>query len=160
MTNRTHLARACCTLFLCVGLTVVANAKSPEQPPHSAESLVRQAFEDWRQGRGSVFDLLAEDAEWTVAGFSPVSAVYRSRQALIDEAVGPINARLATPITPEVKQVIAQESNVVVLWDGRATASDGSEYLNSYAWHMVLEGDRITRVTAFLDTWALNELLE
>ena len=123
-------------------------------------SLVEQAFDDWKHGRGSVFDLLSDSAEWTVAGVSPVSGTYRTRQELIERAIRPIHARLATPITPEVKQIVAQGNHVVVLWDGSATAQDGSRYDNSYAWHLVLEDGRITRVTAFLDTWRLNELME
>jgi hypothetical protein len=49
---------------------------------------------------------------------------------------------------------------VVVHWDGQATAKDGSRYENSYSWHMQLENGRITRVTAFLDTWRLVQLME
>lgn len=153
----TRTLRVALTLLLLLAMTSQANGKSMEE---TNSALVRQAFEDWENGRGSVFDLLAEDAEWVVAGVSPVSATYPTRQALVDEAVEPIHAKLATAITPEVKQIIAQGNNVVVLWDGTATALDGAAYSNSYAWHLVMEAGAITRVTAFLDTWALVELME
>lgn len=122
-------------------------------------ALIRQAFDDWRNGQGGVFDLLAEDAEWTVAGHSPVSGTYRTRQVFLEQAVRPITARLATPIIPSVRRIVAQGPHVVVIWDGSATALDGSRYENSYAWHLQLEDGRITRVTAFLDTWRLVELM-
>jgi ketosteroid isomerase-like protein len=48
----------------------------------------------------------------------------------------------------------------VVVWRGTARAHDGSAYTNHYAWHMELEGGRIVRVVAFLDTWALDALME
>ncbi|MCD7099738.1 nuclear transport factor 2 family protein [Stenotrophomonas sp. MMGLT7] len=153
--------RTICASLLCLALAL--------PPAHAADAdaataidnaaLVRGAFEDWRTGRGSVFKLLADDVEWTVAGDSPVSGVYRSRQDFLERAAGPITARLSTPIVPEVKHVVAQGDAVVVIWDGTATTRDGETYRNSYAWHMVLDNGRITRVVAFLDTWALERLM-
>lgn len=122
-------------------------------------AVVRAAFDAWRDGDGSVFDLLADDVEWTVAGGSPVSGTYRSKRAFLAEAVAPITARLSTPIRPEVSAIVAQGDAVVVFWEGTAAANDGSPYRNSYAWHMVLSGGRVVRVTAFLDTWALDALM-
>ena len=123
-------------------------------------ALTRAAFEAWRAGTGTVFDLLDPQAVWTVAGHSPVSGTYRSKQVFMDRAVAPITARLATRITPDVKHVMAQDDAVVVLWDGAATTAEGGTYRNSYAWHMVFDEGRIVRVTAFLDTWALRQLME
>lgn len=160
---RIHTAtlRAAALLLLCLSLAHPASASVDGGSSEVANTrLVQQAFDDWKHGRGSVFDLLADGAEWKVAGSSPVSGTYRSRQELLDRAVRPIHARLATPIVPEVKQIIAQGRHVVVLWDGTATTRDGRPYLNSYAWHLVMANGRITQVTAFLDTWLLNELMK
>lgn len=152
--------RAIGASLLCLALLMPAWATGTTASPGiDNAALVRAAFDDWRHGRGSVFDLLADDAEWTVAGSSPVSGTYRGRQTFIDRAVAPINARLSTPITPTVRHLVAEGDAVVVIWDGTATAQDGSPYANSYAWHLVLDGGRIVRVIAFLDTWALNELM-
>ncbi len=96
---------------------------------------------------------------WGVAGNSPVSSTYRSREQFMAEAVKPITDQLATPIVPSVRQIVAQGSLVVAYWDGQATAKDGSRYTNSYSWHMQLKNGRITHVTAFLDTWRLVELM-
>ncbi|WP_241663965.1 nuclear transport factor 2 family protein [Stutzerimonas nosocomialis] len=143
---------------LLLALAGFAEAREHDEASHNT-TLVQKAFDDWKAGRGSVFDLLADDAQWTVAGSSPDSGTYRSREELMTRAVVPINARLSTPITPEVKHLVAQGDEVVVLWDGRAMAKDGSPYENSYAWHLVFEDGRITRVTAFLDTWQLDRLM-
>ncbi|TDK23777.1 nuclear transport factor 2 family protein [Luteimonas aestuarii] len=122
---------------------------------------VRAAFDAWRAGTGSVFDLLHEDVVWTVAGDSPVSGIYRGKADFMDNAVAPITARLATPIVPQVQHVVAQGDAVVVIWRGVARAHHGSAYTNHYAWHMVFDGDgRIVRVVAFLDTWALDALMQ
>jgi ketosteroid isomerase-like protein len=124
------------------------------------QALIQEAFDNWRNGQGGVFDLLTEDVVWIVAGNSPVSGTYSTRQAFIDDAVKPITDKLATPITPSIRQIVAQGSHVVAIWDGEATALDGSRYENSYAWHMQLENGRITHVTAFLDTWRLVQLMD
>lgn len=122
-------------------------------------ALIQKAFDDWRAGQGGIFQLLADDAVWVVAGNSPVSGTYRTREAFMEDAVKPITDKLATPIVPTVRQIVAQGQHVVAFWDGQATAKDGSRYENSYSWHMQLENGRITRVTAFLDTWRLVELM-
>jgi len=120
---------------------------------------VRQAFADWQQGKGSVFDLLAPDAKWTVAGSSPVSAVYGSKADLMDQAVRPISARLAKPISPTVQSIVAEGDVVVVLWRGEATALDHKPYNNTYLWHMTFKDGQVIDVKAFLDTYVLNDLM-
>jgi ketosteroid isomerase-like protein len=122
-------------------------------------NLVRQAFANWQQGKGTVFDLLAPDAVWTVAGSSPVSGVYDSKTELIEQAVRPISVRLATPISPTVQSIIAQDDIVVVLWSGTATALDRKPYNNTYLWQLTFKDGRIIQAMAFLDTYALNELM-
>lgn len=121
---------------------------------------VRAAFDAWAAGTGDVFDLLHEDVVWTVAGHSPVSATYSSRGAFMAGAVTPITAKLATPIQPRLRSLVAQGDTVVAVWDGVATTHAGHPYRNSYAWHMVLAEGRIVRVMAFLDTWALQALMQ
>lgn len=123
------------------------------------QALIQKAFDDWRAGQGGIFQLLADDAVWVVAGSSPYSGTYPTREAFMEDAVKPITDKLATPIVPTVRQIVAQGPHVVVHWDGQATAKDGSRYENSYSWHMQLDNGRITRVTAFLDTWRLVELM-
>ena len=127
---------------------------------HSNAEQVRQSFVNWQQGKGTTFDLLAPDAEWTVAGSSPVSGIYKGKQDLLERAVKPISARLASPIKPTVRSIVAEGDVVVVLWDGEATAVDQQPYRNSYLWHLTFKDGQITQVKAFLDTYVLNDLLE
>lgn len=138
-----------------------ASAATTAETTEAANTpIVQQAFQAWKLGQGSVFDLLTEDAQWTVAGYSPMSNTYRSRDSFIAQAVRPITARLATPITAEVKHIVAQADQVVVMWNGVATAKNGKPYENSYAWHLTMADGKITHVNAFLDTWNLVQLME
>lgn len=161
MNVRTHLSRLASVFAVCVACAAPAAASSPAATPANPNArLVAQAFDNWKQGTGTVFDLLADDMQWTVAGVSPVSGTYRTRESFIADAVRPITSKLDTPIVPTVKHIVAQDDQVVVLWDGVATGKDGQTYENSYAWHMTLDGGRITQVVAFLDTWRLVQLME
>src|SRR5690606_39884300 len=72
-----------CALPICPVAQPAADAAIAQ----SNAALVRQAFAAWREGRGSLFDLLHEDVEWVVAGTSPVSGRYGSRQAFLEQAV-------------------------------------------------------------------------
>ncbi|MBC3363706.1 nuclear transport factor 2 family protein [Pseudomonas sp. SWRI154] len=135
-----------------------AHAWASENTQNTNTDLVRQAFANWQQGKGSAFDLLAPDAKWTVAGTSPVSAVYASKAELA-QAVRPITARLATPIVPTVRSIVAEGDVVAVLWSGTATALDHKPYDNTYLWHMTFKSGQIVEVTAFLDTYALDDLM-
>ncbi|XLX42022.1 nuclear transport factor 2 family protein [Ectopseudomonas mendocina] len=152
-----NMQKAVAALLLSVSLCLPAWASDNTA---ANQALIEKAFDDWRAGQGGIFQLLADDAVWVVAGSSPYSGTYRTREAFMEDAVKPITDKLATPIVPTVRQIVAQGPNVVVHWDGQATAKDGSRYENSYSWHMQLENGRITRVTAFLDTWRLVQLME
>src|SRR3546814_4316947 len=90
--------------------------------------------------------------------FRSVSGVYNSKSDLIERAVRPITARLATPISPTVQSIVAEDDVVVVLWKGEAMALDRKPYNNTYLWHMTFKDDQITEVNAFMDTYVLNDL--
>jgi ketosteroid isomerase-like protein len=85
--------------------------------------------------------------------------VYNSKTELMEQAVRPISARLATPISPRVQSIIAEGDVVVVLWEGEATARDRKPYNNTYLWHMTFKEGQVVEVKAFLDTYVLNDLM-
>ena len=122
----------------------------------SNKALVQASFDRWRNGAGSPFDLLADDATWTIEGTSPLSKTYW-RNILLDQVMAPFNARLATPVVPKLRGLHADGDTVIALFDGAATATDGQPYRNSYAWFMRMNAGKIVEVTAFLDTRALDE---
>lgn len=117
------------------------------------KQLVQEAFAAWANGDGmAFFNLLAEDARWTVIGNCPISGTYMSRQQLIEVALKPQREKLAGPPTPTVLQMIAEGDTVVIEWVGKATTKSGKPYNNSYCYVVQIENDRIIRGTAYLDT--------
>lgn len=107
-------------------LTQVAPAQ--ETSPVAEErnrALVQNSFEAWRNGTGSPYDLLAEDAEWTITGNSAASKTYPGREAFMSEVIRPFNARMRTRLVPQMRKLYAEGDTVIALFDARGTARDG-----------------------------------
>ena len=119
---------------------------------------VQTGFDNWLNGKGSIYDLLAADAQWTIAGNSAASRTYQSRQDFMDNVIRPFNARLSKRLVPTVRGIYADGDTVIVWWDGVATARDGKPYQNSYSWFLQMREGRIVSATAFYDSIAFNDL--
>jgi ketosteroid isomerase-like protein len=119
--------------------------------PAANKALVQAGFDRWRAATGSPFELLAPDAEWTIVGSSPLSKTY-SRQAFLDEVIGPFNARMATPLVPLVRGIYADGDMVIIFFDASATTRDNQPYRNTYTWYFQMKASKVVNVVAFFDT--------
>jgi uncharacterized protein len=121
------------------------------------KAAIQSGFDAWRDGTGSPFDLLADDASWTIEGASLMSKTYPTREALMSELLRPFNARMQAPLKPTVRNIYADGDTVVALFDASGTARDGKPYANTYAWFLEMRAGKIVRVSAFFDSVAFNE---
>jgi uncharacterized protein len=121
-------------------------------------AIVQASFDAWRAGTGSPFDLLAEDATWTIVGRSAASKTYGSRAAFLDEVIRPFNARMARGLKPAIRNVYADGDTVIVLFDAEGTARDGKPYANTYAWFLEMRDGKIVKAAAFFDPIEFNDL--
>ena len=119
--------------------------------------LVQVGFERWKEGTGSVYDLLAPTAQWTIVGNSVMSKVYRSKQEFLDEVIRPFNARMARPLVPAVRGLYADGDMVIALFDASGTARDGQPYTNTYSWYLRMRDGQIVEATAFFDSVEFND---
>ena len=119
---------------------------------------VQTAFDNWRRGAGSVFDLLASDAKWTIVGRSVASGTYQNRRDFMDQVIVPFNARLSTPLVPIVRALYADGDTVIVLWDGAAMARDGRSYENTYSFYLKMRDGKIVSAIALYDPIAFDDL--
>ena len=140
------------------GGAMSSHADETTDASRSNRELVRSAFDRWRAGTGGPFELLAEDARWTIAGSSPFSRTYAGKRQFMAEVIEPFNARMSRPLRPTVRGLHADGDTVVVLFDAESLAHDGKPYRNTYAWFMRLEGGRVKQVTAFFDTRLFDEM--
>jgi hypothetical protein len=124
------------------------------------KAIVEAAFERWSRGEQGFHPLMTEDTEFTITGTSVLAGTHLGRQAYVDEVGAPVRRRLAEPIQPEVRMIMAEGETVVVVWEGHAVALDGDPYENTYCWIITLEKSLVTKVTVFFDSGRAAELWE
>ncbi|MGB9070186.1 MAG: nuclear transport factor 2 family protein [Candidatus Acidiferrales bacterium] len=129
---------------------------------HSAESrnkqIIQSGFDKSVAGTGGIFDLLTDDATWTIVGNSPMSRTYNSKKELIDEVIAPFGARMSKRFVPTVRGLYADGDMVIAFFDGRGTALDGKSYENTYTWYMRMKDEKIVDVVAFFDIIEFTDL--
>ncbi|MEK7456358.1 MAG: nuclear transport factor 2 family protein [Pseudomonadota bacterium] len=134
-----------------------AHASDPGEAEQNRRTIAR-SFEAWRDGTGGPYDLLAQDAVWTITGHSLAGKTYQSRDAFMNEVIRPFNARMRERLIPTVHAIYAENETVIIHFDARGVARDGKPYENSYAWLLRLKGGKITRAHAFFDALAFDDL--
>ena len=88
------------------------------------KAVVRAGFDAWSSGTGIPYDLLADDASWTIVGHSAASKTYSSKEAFISEVIRPFNARMSVGLKPTIRNIYAEGDTVIVFFDGSGTARD------------------------------------
>lgn len=139
-------------------MTVPSSVQAQASQEEQNRRLIAQSFEAWRAGSGGPYDLLADDASWTITGNSAASKTYPSREAFIGEVIRPFNARMRTPLVPTVRRLYAEGSTVIAFFDAEGAATDGKPYRNTYAWFLEMSDGKIVRAHAFFDSIAFDDL--
>jgi ketosteroid isomerase-like protein len=145
-------------VFVSLALTVnfmsgdVVMAQSAKDIGTRNKAVVTESFEAWRTGKGSPFDLLKEDATWTILGRSVKAKTYSTKEAFMSEVIRPFNARMRGGLTPSIRHIYADGNTVIVFFDASGTARDGRPYENTYAWFLDMQDGKVTRAFAFFDS--------
>ncbi|MEL1266356.1 nuclear transport factor 2 family protein [Pseudoxanthomonas putridarboris] len=143
--------------LLVLAATFALPASAQAQDPDRNTDIVRQAFDAWAAGTGGPYDLLADDAVWTITGNSLAAKTYESREAFLSEVIRPFNARMSTGLKPTIRNLYSDGDTVIVFFDASGTARDGKPYANTYAWFLELRDGRIAKAFAFFDSIAFDE---
>lgn len=146
--------------FLLIAASLVfASAVLPAQAAPSPEdnrALIARSFDAWRDGTGGPYDLLADDAVWTITGNSLAAKTYPSREAFMGEVIRPFNARMKTRLVPTMRHLYAEGNTVIAFFDAKGETRDGQTYANTYAWFLEMKDGRIVRAHAFFDSIAFD----
>jgi uncharacterized protein len=121
------------------------------------KALVEAGFAAWAAGTGSPYDLLADDAIWTIVGRSDASKTYQGKAAFINEVIRPFNARMRERLKPTIRRLYAEGDTVIIFFDASGIARDGQPYANTYAWFLEMRDKRVVRAHAFFDSIAFND---
>ncbi|MGO7733183.1 nuclear transport factor 2 family protein [Rhizobium leguminosarum] len=134
----------------------IAQAQTNADPAGN-KAIVQRAFDAWAAGTGSPYDLLADNATWTITGNSLASKTYPSREAFIGEVIRPFNARMSVGLKPKIRNIYAEGNTVVVFFDASGRARDDKPYVNTYAWFLDLRDGKIINASAFFDSVIFND---
>lgn len=121
------------------------------------KALVEAGFAAWGAGTGSPYDLLAEDAVWTIVGHSEASKAYQGKAAFINEVIRPFNARMRERLKPTIRNLYAKGDTVIIFFDAYGVARDGQAYSNTYAWFLEMRNKQVVRAHAFFDSIVFND---
>jgi len=122
-----------------------ADTKPGQDTESRNKALVQASFDAWKAGTGGPFDLLTEDATWTIVGRSMASKTYRSREAFMSEVIRPFTARMSVALKPTVLNLYADGATVIVFFDASGTARDGKPYTNTYAWFLEMNAGKVVK---------------
>jgi ketosteroid isomerase-like protein len=140
-----------------IGILALGSSASAQTPAQN-KAAVTNRFEAWKAGTGNPFELLADEASWTIEGKSVASRTYPTKEDFLREVIRPFNARMSVGIKPTVKSITAEGDRVVIHFDAAGTARDGAPYVNTYAWFFQMRNGRVIRAAAFFDALAFNDL--
>jgi uncharacterized protein len=135
----------------------IAMAQTDQDREARNKALVAEKFDAWAAGTGSPYELLADDASWTITGNSLASKTYGSRDAFISEVIRPFNARMSVGLKPTIRNIYAEGDTVIVFFDASGTARDNLPYQNTYAWFLDIRDGKVTKASAFFDSIAFND---
>jgi ketosteroid isomerase-like protein len=136
----------------------VMSARAEDALEARNEAAVEAGFQAWMDGTGSPYDLLSEDATWTIVGRSLASKRYPTKEAFLREVIRPFNARMRERLKPSIRNLYSDGDTVIVFFDAKGTALDGKPYVNTYSWFLKMSGGKIIAAWAFFDSLEFNEL--
>jgi len=147
-----------CTLWMQTGAVMVSAQSNMDVTESRNKAVIEASFKAWSAGTGSPYDLLADEATWTIVGPSAASKTYKGREAFIRDVIRPFNGRMREPLKPSIRRIYSDGDTVIVFFDAQGTARDGKPYVNTYAWFLELQDGKVIAASAFFDSLEFNEL--
>lgn len=154
--HRIAIALLALTLSQPIGDSAMAQSKTDIETRNKA--LVQAGFDAWKAGTGNPFELLADDASWTIVGNSDAANTYPSKEAFLQQVIRPFNARMKEGIKPSIRGLYADGEGVIIFFDAAGVARDGKPYANTYAWLFDMRDGKVIRAHAFFDSLPFNDL--
>lgn len=126
----------------------------------SDTALVAKAFIDALESSRFVdaFNLLASDGQYIVIGTTPLSGVYRGRQAVLDQLV-PALATFKVPPKLQFGDVIVSGDRAVLLASGSGEGPKGPYRQPYYAFVTKVKNREFSEIVEMMDTQMLNSAL-
>jgi ketosteroid isomerase-like protein len=108
--------------------------------------------------RRPLFDLLADDVQWSVMGVKSWTRSYSGKTEVMNGMFGGISETKPEQQGAEVVAVIADGTRAVVEFSGFNTTPGGVRYNNRYCWIATFDSGRITELHEYMDTEMVSEV--
>ncbi|MGW5733222.1 MULTISPECIES: nuclear transport factor 2 family protein [Streptomyces] len=105
------------------------------------------------------FEQVSDDVKWTMVGRHPLAGVYQNKRDFLDGTLEQIRAR-SGGLRFDLKQMYGTDSEVIVVMQGIATATDGEPYDPFYVWLCRFQDDTIVEVQAYVDTRVVTGIID
>lgn len=107
-----------------------------------------------RGDAGTIRDLFADDATWTLAaGDLPIAGTWHGRETILSEFLATaLSYYEPGSVTLEITGMIAEDDRVALQWTSRARTRDGRPYENDCIGVFTVRDGRIQEVREYMDT--------
>jgi ketosteroid isomerase-like protein len=130
---------------------------TPRNPDTAGQALVAAVEALGVGNRTPLFDLLADDVRWSWMGVRTWSRTFTGKAEVVDELFGGVDQTLADQQGVELLAVTADNTRVVVEFNGFNTTAEGHSYDNRYCWVATFENGLVTELREYMDTQLVTE---
>src|ERR1051326_8773220 len=124
------------------------------------KQMVQEIFAELAQGNSRpLVESMAENFCWTVTGSNRWSGTYQGKQAVLEQLLAVLRARIEGRIKTIAHRFIAEGDFVVVEARGNNTTKDGRPYNNSYCFVIRLADGKLQEITEYMDTELVTAVL-
>ena len=124
------------------------------------KDVVTAIFAETAKGNGRPYiDAIADDAVWIGRGHNSWSGVYRGKEAILSDLLGPLSKLLDGRNTCIPTRIHADGDFVIVEAKGQNQLKDGRRYDNEYCFVIKMRDGKMIEITEYLDTELVSDRL-
>ena len=124
------------------------------------KDVVTAIFAETAKGNGRPYiDAIADDAVWIGRGHNSWSGVYRGKDAILSDLLGPLSKLLDGRNTCIPTRIHADGDFVIVEAKGQNQLKDGRRYDNEYCFVIKMRDGKMIEITEYLDTELVSDRL-
>ena len=124
------------------------------------KDLIEHIFAGLEIGDGRLlFESMTEDFRWIIPGTTKWSKVYEGREAVANELMRPLRAKIEGRVKTKAQRIIADGDFVAVEARGDNVTRAGEPYCNTYCFVFRFEEGRLREVTEYQDTELATRVL-
>ncbi len=108
------------------------------------------------------FKSVVDDVEWKVMGKHPLGGIYNSKEDFLNSTFRRLNKILKDGVILKVEDIFIDESKnvAIVEMESISVTKDGKPFDNIYCWIVHFNGDKITKVHAYVDSALVKQVIE